>query len=173
MSTYTDNEADRCEGFKKVSIEIVQGYEYTIHGYKCINKCTLEVNKFHSFYQTYWCTFSRNYQGFQTSCTPCISLGEFYTKTFYLPKLWFRILICQFRLLFSTQNSQPFQISGLNFLIFHLSPLISVNNLFEISHLSPNTQILSSIGLMSNLQIMAPTRSYSTTVNLWVLTRLV
>ena len=77
LSTYTDNEADRCEGFKKVSIEIVQGYEWTTQGYQCINKCTLEVNKFHSFYQKYWCTFSRNYQGFKASCTPCISRGEF------------------------------------------------------------------------------------------------
>ena len=73
MSTFTDNEDDNCEGFKKVSVEIVQGYEYTTQGYKCINKCTKNGND-------YRCKFSRNFQEFETSCTPCVSLGEFSTK---------------------------------------------------------------------------------------------
>ena len=42
LLTYTKNEDDdKCEGFKKVSIEIVQGYEYTISGNVCRNKCEI------------------------------------------------------------------------------------------------------------------------------------
>ena len=42
LLTYTKNEDDdKCEGFKKVSIEIVQGYEYTTSGNVCRNKCEI------------------------------------------------------------------------------------------------------------------------------------
>ena len=158
-------------------MEIVQGYEWTTHGYKCINKCTLEVIKLHSFYQTYRCTFSRNYQGFKASCTPCISRGEFCTKTFYLPQ----IMIQNFDLSLQVaiQHSEfPFQTSGFNFLhfhlIFHLSPLISFYNLFEISHLSPNQIHKYLFGLIYWFNVKASIYGpYLTTVKSRVLTRLV
>ena len=44
LLTYTKNEDevdDKCEGFKKVSIEIIQGYEYTSSGNVCKNKCKI------------------------------------------------------------------------------------------------------------------------------------
>ena len=44
LLTYTKNEDDdKCEGFKKVSIEIVQGYEYTTSGNVCRNKCEIRL----------------------------------------------------------------------------------------------------------------------------------
>ena len=72
LLTYTKNEDDdKCEGFKKVSIEIVQGYEYTISGGDaCINKC--ETRQSYS-----WITNAQTVSVRGFSATPTRTLHTF------------------------------------------------------------------------------------------------
>ena len=69
MTTFTDNEDDRCEGFKRVSIEIVQGDEYTINGDKCEDKCSRGLNSDFCHYKKYGTWHA-------DLCTPCTSPGK-------------------------------------------------------------------------------------------------
>ena len=71
LLTYTKNEDevdDKCEGFKKVSIEIIQGYEYTSSGNVCKNKCKIRKN-----FGMACTTRDDNYE----PCVPCKDRGTF------------------------------------------------------------------------------------------------